>query len=74
MTKVVNAVCPWRACAYPARMKVTYCQDRPKRFILERDEPELPIVGNFVELAGTRYLIRRVERVAREALAYVIRD
>jgi hypothetical protein len=55
-------------------MKVTYCQDQPKKFIGEQEEPELPIVGKLVELHGTRYLIRRVERVAREALAYVMPD
>jgi hypothetical protein len=55
-------------------MKVTYCQDRPKRFICERDESQLPLVGDFLELDRMRYVIRRIERVAREALAYVARD
>jgi hypothetical protein len=55
-------------------MKVTYCQDRPKRFICERDESELPTVGGFLEIENVRYVIRRTERVAREALAYVARD
>ncbi|MBB3693531.1 hypothetical protein FHY05_002170 [Sphingomonas sp. BK580] len=32
------------------------------------------MIGDFVDLEGARYLIRRVERVAREALAYVVRD
>lgn len=55
-------------------MKVTYCQDVPKKFICERDEIQLPGTGGFVELDGIRYAIRRVEKVAREALAYVMPD
>jgi ribosomal protein S12 len=55
-------------------MKVTYCQDVPKKFICERDEVQLPGTGGFVELNGIRYAIRRVEKVAREALAYVMPD
>jgi hypothetical protein len=55
-------------------MKVTYCQDRPKRFLCERDESQWPAVGGFLELDGVRYVIRRIERVAREALAYVAHD
>lgn len=55
-------------------MKVTYCQDRPKKFICERDEASFPDAGGFVELNGIRYAIRRVEKVAREALAYVVPD
>ena len=55
-------------------MKITYCRDKPKSFLCEREEQRLPDAGAFVELIGTRYQIRRVERVAREALAYVMPD
>jgi hypothetical protein len=54
--------------------RVTYCQDRPKRFLCERDEASLPTAGGYVALGDARYAVRRVERVAREALAYVMPD
>jgi len=54
--------------------RVTYCQDQPKRFLCERDEPSLPTVGGFIALGDARYAVRRVERIAREALAYVMPD
>lgn len=55
-------------------MKITYCRDKPKAFICERDEQNLPSVGAFVDLLGKRYKICRVEPVAREALIYVMPD
>jgi hypothetical protein len=54
-------------------MKVTYCQDAPKRFICDQPEADLPAAGGFVDLQKGRYLIRRVERAGREAVAYVVR-
>jgi hypothetical protein len=54
--------------------RVTYCQDQPKRFLCERDEASLPTAGGFVALGDARYAVRRVERIAREALAYVMPD
>lgn len=53
-------------------MKITYCQDAPKRFICERDEIDPPAAGAFVELHKGRHLVRRVERAGREAIAYVV--
>ena len=55
-------------------MKITYCHDKPKAFICERDEQDLPSVGAFVDLLGKRYKICRIEPVAREALIYVMPD
>ena len=54
-------------------MKTTYCQDKPKAFVCEREEQRLPEIGAFVDLLGDRYKVCRVERVGREALAYVMR-
>ncbi|MBW6527049.1 hypothetical protein KZ813_09390 [Sphingomonas sp. RHCKR7] len=54
--------------------RVTYCQDKPKRFLCERDEACLPTAGGYVALGDARYAVRRVERIAREALAYVMPD
>ena len=54
-------------------MKVTYCHDAPKRFICDQEEADLPTAGGFVDLQKGRYLIRRVERAGREAVAYVVR-
>lgn len=55
-------------------MKTTYCRDKPKAFICERDEQCLPEVGACVDLMGDTYKIYRVERVAGEALVYVMPD
>ncbi|MEH3102651.1 MAG: hypothetical protein PGN12_01935 [Sphingomonas phyllosphaerae] len=55
-------------------MKVTYCQDWPKKFLCERDEHQMPTEGGYIELQGGRYLVRRIERIAQEALAFVSPD
>lgn len=61
-------------CIFIGAMKVTYCRDKPKAFLAERDEGVLPAVGAYIHLAGKRYRICRVEKVGREGLAYVLAD
>lgn len=61
-------------CIFIRAMKVTYCRDKPKAFLAERDEGALPAVGAYIQLAGKRYRICRVEKVGREGLAYVSAD
>lgn len=60
--------------SFAGTTRVTYCQDQPKRFLCERDEASLPTAGGYVALGEARYAVRRVERIAREALAYVMPD
>lgn len=55
-------------------MKVTYCRDKPKAFLSEREESNLPAVGAYILLGGRTYHICRVEKVGREGLVYVVID
>lgn len=55
-------------------MKITYCRQNPKALICEREQPHPPEVGSYVELAGIFHQVRRVEHIAREAIAYVMPD
>ena len=53
-------------------MKIACCRQNPNALLCEKEQL-LPLeVGSYVELAGVFHQVRRVEHLAREAIAYVM--
>lgn len=55
-------------------MKIACCRRNPKTLLCEKEQVLSLEVGSYVELAGVFHQVRRVEHLAREAIAYVKPD